>query len=145
MGVLVGPAVPVGLAVAVGVDVRLVDVAAGRVAVAVGVGVAGVAPGTGMMSTWPAWIGLSVEMPLAWARATRPAAAPSTRPSITSFPAPSSRAASLARPLLADGGLVYAEAEAPIVPADAAAHGLEIVRAARAGRVCFHLLQPRNA
>jgi 16S rRNA (guanine(966)-N(2))-methyltransferase RsmD len=50
-----------------------------------------------------------------------------------------------ARPLLADGGLVYAEAEAPIVPADAAAHGLEIVRAARAGRVCFHLLQPRNA
>ena len=49
------------------------------------------------------------------------------------------------RPLLADGGLVYAEADEPIEPADAAAHGLDILRRSRAGRVCFHLLQLRNA
>jgi 16S rRNA (guanine(966)-N(2))-methyltransferase RsmD len=48
-------------------------------------------------------------------------------------------------PLLAPGGLVYVEADALISEADAAAHGLDVVRAARAGRVCFHLLQPRNA
>jgi 16S rRNA G966 N2-methylase RsmD len=47
--------------------------------------------------------------------------------------------------LLADGGLIYAEADAPIAPAEAAAQGLEVVRSARAGRVCFHLLQVRNA
>ena len=48
------------------------------------------------------------------------------------------------RPLLASGGLVYAETDALIAPADAVAHGLEVVRSARAGRVCFHLLQLRN-
>jgi 16S rRNA (guanine(966)-N(2))-methyltransferase RsmD len=48
-------------------------------------------------------------------------------------------------PLLAAGGLIYAESDAPIAPADAAAHGLELLRAARAGRVCFHLLQLRIA
>jgi 16S rRNA G966 N2-methylase RsmD len=49
------------------------------------------------------------------------------------------------RPLLADGGLIYAEADAMISPAGAAARGLDVVRSARAGRVCFHLLQLRNA
>ena len=49
------------------------------------------------------------------------------------------------RPLLADGGLIYAEADTLISPAEAAARGLEVVRSARAGRVCFHLLQLRNA
>ena len=49
------------------------------------------------------------------------------------------------RPLLAAGGLVYAETDAPIATDDAAAKGLEVVRSARAGRVCFHLLQLRNA
>ena len=48
-------------------------------------------------------------------------------------------------PLLADGGLIYAETDALISPAEAAARGLEVVRSASAGRVCFHLLQPRNA
>ncbi len=46
-----------------------------------------------------------------------------------------------ARPLLAQDGLLYAETDEPIHAADAAAHGLELVRAARAGRVCFHLLR----
>lgn len=49
------------------------------------------------------------------------------------------------RPLLASGGIVYAETDALIAPADAAAHGLGVLRSARAGRVCFHLLQLRNA
>jgi len=49
------------------------------------------------------------------------------------------------RPLLAAGGLVYAETDALIAPADAGAHGLDVVRSARAGRVCFHLLQLRIA
>ncbi len=49
------------------------------------------------------------------------------------------------RPLLGDGGLIYAEADAMISPAEAAARGLDVVRSARAGRVCFHLLQLRNA
>ncbi len=49
------------------------------------------------------------------------------------------------RPLLAEGGLVYAETDAPIEAAEAAACGLDIVRAARAGRVCFHLLRLRVA
>ena len=48
------------------------------------------------------------------------------------------------RPLLAEGGLLYAETDAPIAPADAAARGLEVLRSGRAGRVCFHLLQLRN-
>jgi 16S rRNA (guanine966-N2)-methyltransferase len=50
-----------------------------------------------------------------------------------------------AMPLLAAGGLIYAEAEGRIGEADAAARGLEIVRAARAGRVFFHLLRPAVA
>ncbi len=50
-----------------------------------------------------------------------------------------------AMPLLAAAGLIYAECDMLIAPAQAAARGLEIVRAARAGRVCFHLLQPRDA
>lgn len=50
-----------------------------------------------------------------------------------------------ARPLLAEGGLIYAEADELIAAADADARGLEAVRSARAGRVCFHLLQLRNA
>jgi 16S rRNA (guanine966-N2)-methyltransferase len=45
------------------------------------------------------------------------------------------------RPLLAAGGLIYAETDALIAPADAVAQGFELVRAARAGRVCFHLLR----
>ena len=49
------------------------------------------------------------------------------------------------RPLLSDGGLLYAETDVSIAPADAAARGLDLLRSARAGRVCFHLLQLRNA
>jgi 16S rRNA (guanine966-N2)-methyltransferase len=49
------------------------------------------------------------------------------------------------RSLLAAEGLIYAESDAPVAPADAQAHGMALVRAARAGRVCFHLLQPGNA
>ena len=45
--------------------------------------------------------------------------------------------------LVAPGGFIYAETDALITGADAAAHGLELVRSARAGRVCFHLLQLR--
>jgi 16S rRNA (guanine966-N2)-methyltransferase len=45
--------------------------------------------------------------------------------------------------LLAPGGFVYAETDALIADAEAAGHGLEVVRSARAGRVCFHLLQLR--
>ncbi len=45
--------------------------------------------------------------------------------------------------LVAPGGFIYAETDALIAAADAAAHGLEVVRSARAGRVCFHLLQLR--
>jgi 16S rRNA (guanine(966)-N(2))-methyltransferase RsmD len=48
-------------------------------------------------------------------------------------------------PLLAAGGLIYAESDAQIAPAGASAYGLELVRSARAGHVCFHLLQPRIA
>ncbi|MCX8006233.1 MAG: 16S rRNA (guanine(966)-N(2))-methyltransferase RsmD, partial [Burkholderiaceae bacterium] len=44
------------------------------------------------------------------------------------------------RPLLAGGGLIYAEGEAPLAPAALAPLDLRIVRAQRAGRVCFHLL-----
>ena len=47
----------------------------------------------------------------------------------------------LARRLLATGGLVYAEDRAPIDGALAAAAGLTVVRASRAGAVFFHLLQ----
>ncbi len=50
-----------------------------------------------------------------------------------------------ARPLLASGGLVYLESAAPLTDARAAAAGFDIVRAARAGRVHFHLLQRRDA
>ena len=50
-----------------------------------------------------------------------------------------------ARPLLAAGGLIYAESDRLIAPAEAAARGLDLLREARAGRVCFHLLRPRVA
>jgi len=50
-------------------------------------------------------------------------------------------ALALTRPLLAEGGLIYAETAMPIRADAAAAHGLAIVRQARAGRVCFHLLR----
>lgn len=46
--------------------------------------------------------------------------------------------------LLAPAGLVYAESDAPIDAAQAAAHGYELVRADRAGRVCFHLLRRKS-
>ncbi|MFZ5538535.1 MAG: 16S rRNA (guanine(966)-N(2))-methyltransferase RsmD [Pseudomonadota bacterium] len=49
------------------------------------------------------------------------------------------------RRLLAPDGLVYAESDAPIDAAQAAAHGYELVRADRAGRVCFHLLRRRSS
>jgi 16S rRNA (guanine966-N2)-methyltransferase len=49
------------------------------------------------------------------------------------------------RPLLTGDGLIYAETDALISPAEAAAHGFDIVRSSRAGRVGFHLLQLRNA
>jgi len=49
------------------------------------------------------------------------------------------------RPLLAEGGLIYAESDALVTGADATARGLEVVRSARAGKVCFHLLQLRIA
>lgn len=45
------------------------------------------------------------------------------------------------RRLLAPEGLVYAESDAPIDASQAAAHGYELVRADRAGRVRFHLLR----
>ncbi|GAB4464683.1 MAG: 16S rRNA (guanine(966)-N(2))-methyltransferase RsmD [Burkholderiaceae bacterium] len=49
------------------------------------------------------------------------------------------------RRLLAPGGLVYAESGARLQAAQAAAHGYEIVRADRAGRVFFHLLRPESS
>lgn len=49
------------------------------------------------------------------------------------------------RPLLAAAGLIYAETDAVISQAEATARGFELVRKARAGRVCFHLLRPRVA
>jgi 16S rRNA (guanine966-N2)-methyltransferase len=52
----------------------------------------------------------------------------------------------LCRPLLADGGVVYAETEMPIdadTPSDWLA-GWTVVRADKAGMVCYHLLQ-RNS
>jgi 16S rRNA (guanine966-N2)-methyltransferase len=51
------------------------------------------------------------------------------------------RALPLCRPLLKEGGLVYAEAEAPL-----AVEGWDVVRADKAGMVYFHLLQalPEN-
>lgn len=50
-----------------------------------------------------------------------------------------------ARRLLAEGGLIYLEAPAPMAPEDAARAGLEVVRASRAGQVSFHLLRPATA
>jgi len=47
--------------------------------------------------------------------------------------------------LLAPGGLVYVEAARPLPPEQAARTGFDIVRTGRAGRVTFHLLQPRTA
>lgn len=46
-----------------------------------------------------------------------------------------------ARRLLAPGGLIYAEDGAPIEADRASDFGLIVVRAARAGAVCFHLLR----
>lgn len=46
-----------------------------------------------------------------------------------------------ARRLLAPGGLIYAEDGAPIAADRASDFGLIVVRAARAGAVCFHLLR----
>jgi 16S rRNA G966 N2-methylase RsmD len=48
-----------------------------------------------------------------------------------------SAAARLTRP----GGLVYVESGEPLAEAAVAALGLESIRAARAGRVRFHLLR----
>jgi 16S rRNA (guanine(966)-N(2))-methyltransferase RsmD len=45
------------------------------------------------------------------------------------------------RALLAPQGMIYAEAGAPIDPAQARACGLEVVRSARNGMVHFHLLR----
>ncbi len=47
--------------------------------------------------------------------------------------------------LLAPGGLAYVESGAALTGAAAAGAGFTIVRAARAGRVHFHLLQPLDA
>jgi 16S rRNA (guanine(966)-N(2))-methyltransferase RsmD len=44
--------------------------------------------------------------------------------------------------LVAPHGLVYLEGPEPLAPEAAAAAGYELVRAARAGRVAFHLLRP---
>ena len=46
-----------------------------------------------------------------------------------------------AQRLLAPEGLIYAEHDAPIDAARASEFGLIVVRAARAGAVCFHLLR----
>lgn len=54
-------------------------------------------------------------------------------------------ALALAQRLLAAGGLVYLESAQPLTEAQAGAAGFEIVRAARAGRVHFHLLRRRDA
>jgi 16S rRNA (guanine(966)-N(2))-methyltransferase RsmD len=47
--------------------------------------------------------------------------------------------------LLAPGGLVYAECGGPIDVSQAAAHGYELVRSSRAGRVHFHLLRRKSS
>jgi 16S rRNA (guanine(966)-N(2))-methyltransferase RsmD len=49
------------------------------------------------------------------------------------------------RRVLAPEGLAYAESDAPIDAAQAAAHGYELVRADRASRVCFHLLRRKSS
>jgi 16S rRNA (guanine(966)-N(2))-methyltransferase RsmD len=51
----------------------------------------------------------------------------------------------VARRLLAPDGLVYLESATALSAAQAAAAGFEVVRAARAGRVHFHLLRRRDA
>ena len=50
-----------------------------------------------------------------------------------------------ARRLLARDGLVYLESATEFTAAQAAVAGFEIIRAARAGRVHFHLLRPLDA
>jgi len=55
------------------------------------------------------------------------------------MPAALARAAAL----LAPQGLIYAEASAPLTADEAGGFGLELVRAARAGAVHFHLLRAR--
>jgi len=54
------------------------------------------------------------------------------------------RALNAARPLLAPGGLVYAEAPRPLEAARLAEQGWEPVRAGKAGGVYFHLLRERS-
>lgn len=49
------------------------------------------------------------------------------------------------RRVLAPEGLAYAESDAPIDAAQAAAHGYELVRADRAGHVHFHLLRRKSS
>lgn len=54
-------------------------------------------------------------------------------------------ALAVAQRLLAPDGLVYLECAAPLAAAQAAAAGFEIICAARAGRVHFHLLRRHDA
>ncbi|HXF44522.1 MAG TPA: RsmD family RNA methyltransferase [Burkholderiaceae bacterium] len=51
-------------------------------------------------------------------------------------------ALAVVRPLLAPGGLIYAEADAPLAEDALRPLALRVVRSQRAGRVCFHLLAP---
>jgi 16S rRNA G966 N2-methylase RsmD len=50
-----------------------------------------------------------------------------------------------ARRLVAADGLVYLESATELTDEQAASAGFEVVRGARAGRVHFHLLRPRDA
>lgn len=50
-----------------------------------------------------------------------------------------------ARRLVKPEGLIYLEAPGPVTEAQLRDAGLELVRAGRAGRVAFHLLQPARA
>ena len=54
------------------------------------------------------------------------------------------RALGTVRPLLAPGGLIYAEAPRPLEAARLAKQGWELVRAGQAGGVYFHLLRERS-
>ena len=50
-----------------------------------------------------------------------------------------------ARRLVAPAGWIYLETPEPLPATEAAAAGLEVVRASRAGRVAFHLLRVLSA
>ncbi|HYA66093.1 MAG TPA: 16S rRNA (guanine(966)-N(2))-methyltransferase RsmD [Burkholderiaceae bacterium] len=54
------------------------------------------------------------------------------------------RALGAVRPLLAPGGLIYAEAPRPLEAVCLAEQGWELLRANKAGGVYFHLLQERS-